>query len=893
MFMNRLCACPLFFLPFLACTYALFRKRGMSARSAAVGWNWRYSTVPDPSVRASSDEQDGNGRAMVRRRWRGPVSLVVMLALVGPSETGDARRRDNAPPLAPSWGASWSGRAEDRKHEANVRLCWSQPVALGAAAFATAPAQGGVALAKRGGNTCGLSAGGGFGRTHVLPRQPWKAATRLVCLAAKQQAEGADSIDPEERIFQDAVGQDGLMTGDMTEVTEDIFTDDVTIELSGEQLALRDPNEATADDEESGEGENYESVETGDSFLKEWGRLSPAEFERQVEELYPRGDDSSQADLLRARAEIARAELKTDEQRDAFDVDDEVEKLIAYQKQATLNAESRAAAAALRKTTGIPGEVVEGGPEYPKLADYERAHDLHEKLAKRPVLDIDKIAQTFPELLDVERFKEYVSAENVSLWMKAGRVSEERGLVAEGMERVVLDVMAAAVKLAQKERPGLTAAGGALHESTQVLGDLYPTMVVRLTFRQIQYALVAGEADWAHSEGLSLFAMLLREMNTEVEAVEHLLCAGVAAFANALQVPPESTRAMLQPHVDMLIGKLHAASAEVADVRAPTRGDFGNDWRQHWRELPLREIWDDPDSMDMNQYLQFIRAEAEEEDRLAAQSSKNLYGKLADASMAEEEATEEASAEEEEMQEDVSGDDDDEWAEDDYAGEDEEDEETAALAAEAERYEEEKRRASSRAAAERVHPFNDPRAWREWVESSAWEDFQGRPRKVEDIFRVMFEGMQAAGDQEWLRRAGITDDEGELITKVCRPRSRPLSYPSSIYARTVPCFVHTHAHLRRRTLTDSACPKCSWSGSFGPRKFSPPNMRRAVRLWRRARYRSRASMCGRSTFAQLHMRLRAQHAHKKLLVRHGACATARTCRGCVHFAETCQCARPF
>ena len=43
---------------------------------------------------------------------------------------------------------------------------------------------------------------------------------------------------------------------------------------------------------------------------------------------------------------------------------------------------------------------------------------------------------------------------------------------------------------------------------------------------------------------------------------------------------------------------------------------------QHWKELPLREIWDDPDYLDMNQYLDQIRAEAVDEERAAAAASQ-------------------------------------------------------------------------------------------------------------------------------------------------------------------------------------------------------------------------------------------------------------------------------
>jgi len=42
---------------------------------------------------------------------------------------------------------------------------------------------------------------------------------------------------------------------------------------------------------------------------------------------------STQVELLRARAEITREELGTDDERAEFDLDSEVEKLIAFQRK--------------------------------------------------------------------------------------------------------------------------------------------------------------------------------------------------------------------------------------------------------------------------------------------------------------------------------------------------------------------------------------------------------------------------------------------------------------------------------------------------------------------------------------------------------------------------------
>ena len=41
-----------------------------------------------------------------------------------------------------------------------------------------------------------------------------------------------------------------------------------------------------------------------------------------------------------------------------------------------------------------------------------------------------------------------------------------------------------------------------------------------------------------------------------------------------------------------------------------------------------------------------------------------------------------------------------------------------------------------------------------YSETTAWEDFNGKPKKIEDLFTNMFESMQGVEDNEWLRRAG-------------------------------------------------------------------------------------------------------------------------------------------
>ena len=77
-----------------------------------------------------------------------------------------------------------------------------------------------------------------------------------------------------------------------------------------------------------------------------------------------------------------------------------------------------------------------------------------------------------------------------------------------------------------------------------------------------------------------------------VEPVALLLRAGVRGFADAMQVPAETTRAVLASHVDTYMADLQEAYAAVSTQRRPTRADFGDNWRTHWKELPLHEIWE-------------------------------------------------------------------------------------------------------------------------------------------------------------------------------------------------------------------------------------------------------------------------------------------------------------
>ena len=260
------------------------------------------------------------------------------------------------------------------------------------------------------------------------------AGAKLVCHAAPEDTQGEGSEASGEEIDGDSEDIDGA--------SFDSGADGVTAE---------EPTEK--------DGRGAREIADADGNDEWWGRLSSDQLQREVEDLYPKNVDMSQSDLLRARAEIAREELTTEAEKASFDLDSEVDKLIAFQRQATLSSDSRAAAAARRKTTGIPGEVVEGGPEYPELADFETAHELHATLAKRPWIDVLKLEKTFPDIAEHERFKVYVSPANVSRFLDAGLLSEKSGAVARAMEPAVLEVMNAAVKLAQQDLPGLTAPG--------------------------------------------------------------------------------------------------------------------------------------------------------------------------------------------------------------------------------------------------------------------------------------------------------------------------------------------------------------------------------------------------------------------------------------------------
>ena len=644
-------------------------------------------------------------------------------------------------------------------------------------------------------------------------RRPHRALTLRSLRAAATSANDADSdngnLQDSDRPSPATSAEDVVTAPDVPAgaVAADFAG---ALERNGDEVPsgqeAGDGTEDSPDEAPESAGDPEDPASQADRFAADdirWRRLSPDELTRAVQDLYPKNEDTSQADLLRARAEITRDELTSDADRAQFDVDSEVEKLIEFQRNTLLQG-SRAEAKELRKSTGIPGEVVEGPPAFPKLADYEQAHKLHEDLAKRPFLDVEKLAVVVPDVVERERFKEYFSAKNVTRMINSGLVDEVEGKVAAAMEAVVLKVMGDAVKLAEKQRPGLTRQGGALYESMQVFGDLYPTMLVRLTFRHVQYALVCKEKLWTHPEGLRTFAMILKEMGTPVEPVADILHAAVDTFADAIStdVPPDTTHLVLTEHIDMFLTALRSAYDGVHQTKQLTRADFGDGWRDHAAELPLREIWDDPDEMDLNQYLDKLRAEAEADELLAAAASQALYDEVnnrkdqattevseeqrvedldlettsqTDEDVEETEETQEtAEIEETEAEESTGSEGPDENSEDVEDDEREDDEDDARELEEAR---------SRRAKAEsKAHPFGDPRAWREWAEKTAWEDANGKPKKIEDLFGEMFAGMHGNEDREWLRLANIADDEGELSKKFDRSFWPDNEFPSSKYA---------------------------------------------------------------------------------------------------------------
>ncbi len=86
-------------------------------------------------------------------------------------------------------------------------------------------------------------------------------------------------------------------------------------------------------------------------------------------------------------------------------------------------------------------------------------------------------------------------------------------------------------------------AGGALHTSTKVFGDLYPTMLVRLAFRHIQYALVACEHEWVSEEGVRTFATLLKEIDTEATTFLFIFCCSKVLYMEDAPCPSISQKA--------------------------------------------------------------------------------------------------------------------------------------------------------------------------------------------------------------------------------------------------------------------------------------------------------------------------------------------------------------
>ena len=134
----------------------------------------------------------------------------------------------------------------------------------------------------------------------------------LMCLAANSQsADSNNGQSQDDSTSSPAADDDEPVKAELVSQHEEAFSEEGeqesagdTIEVSGEPIALRKEDELTVNEtsedaetenenSEDARGDGAEDVE-GDGVLSDWSRLNSEQLMREVEDLYPKNEDTSQ-----------------------------------------------------------------------------------------------------------------------------------------------------------------------------------------------------------------------------------------------------------------------------------------------------------------------------------------------------------------------------------------------------------------------------------------------------------------------------------------------------------------------------------------------------------------------------------------------------------------------
>lgn len=311
--------------------------------------------------------------------------------------------------------------------------------------------------------------------------------------------------------------------------------------------------------------------------------------------------------LIRARIEMRHKELN--EPDEEWNLDDEVQRMIDF----ALAKNERNGAR--RENSGIPGEIASGAPVMSAVAEHEPAHELHLKLSRSPIFDVARVS-TWGEgaIASAEAGRKFVSPEVIGNLTDKGLLTPERARAANTVSEVSYAVMMAAAKQLQAEMPGVTRYGGELFNAVEAIGDLFPNMIVRLWLRTVQYALLTGvdASGWESKEGLMVLGDLITELGSPVEPI--LLLSRRAQRLLAERMDSDDDAALVRPYFETLISLISTAATEGRKRYVPAgaaRLDEG--WRDRWKELPLREYWDDPELVDLPEKYKQLLAKSEAE----------------------------------------------------------------------------------------------------------------------------------------------------------------------------------------------------------------------------------------------------------------------------------------
>mmetsp|Transcript_44223 Transcript_44223/g.88834 ORF Transcript_44223/g.88834 Transcript_44223/m.88834 type:complete len:312 (-) Transcript_44223:713-1648(-) len=139
---------------------------------------------------------------------------------------------------------------------------------------------------------------------------------------------------------------------------------------------------------------------------------------------------------------------------------------------------------------------------------------------------------------------------------------------------------------------------------------MYPAMLARLALRHVQFAIVGGVDQWVREDTANDFGKLLVECGSSSTSVALLLREAAAELAQ--RIPTDKAHAIITARLEPLVEAITAGKRKAKAEAGPSLASATQEDRErNWEQLPLKEIWADPNFKDLPEYLEEIRSEQE------------------------------------------------------------------------------------------------------------------------------------------------------------------------------------------------------------------------------------------------------------------------------------------